>query len=55
MTYEALHQRTIRIEIVIEDTKFCIWYRHKKYTTMDNVQKRNICAVNSLVYRAGTI
>jgi hypothetical protein len=28
--YEALHQRTIKIEIIIGETKFSVWYRHKK-------------------------
>jgi hypothetical protein len=28
--YGALHQRTIKIEIITGETKFSIWYQHKK-------------------------
>jgi hypothetical protein len=29
-TYEALHQRTSKIEIITGEMKYSLWYQHKK-------------------------
>jgi hypothetical protein len=44
---EALHQRTMKIEIIIGETKFSVWYRHKKtkFPTQSRLDGVVVCLI----------
>jgi hypothetical protein len=42
--YEALHQRTIKTEIITGEMKYSIWYQHKKNKFSHSIYNGQSCS-----------